>query len=70
MPLRVLRVNAGLSQEALARQARVAVHTILRIEQGGRHPHPATRKRIADVLGVTVSDVAEFVTDLPEPWKD
>ncbi len=71
--LRVWRVNAGLSQEALAREAGVGVHTIMRIEQGGRRPHPATRKRIADALGVTVSDVAEFVADLPEPlepWKD
>ena len=63
MPLRELRVSAGLSQRALAQRAGVAANTIVGIETGGRLSHPATRKRIADALGVPVSDVVEFVAD-------
>ena len=43
--------------------SRVAANTIVGIETGGRLSHPATRKRIADALGVPVSDVVEFVAD-------
>ena len=60
MPLRDHRLNAGLSQRGLAQRARVAPATIVRIEGGHGRPHPATRKRIADALGVAVLDVAEF----------
>jgi transcriptional regulator with XRE-family HTH domain len=64
--LQRLRVGAGLSQKALAARAGVAVGTIASIEGGGNtKPHPRTRKRIADALGVEVFAVAEFVADLP-----
>jgi transcriptional regulator with XRE-family HTH domain len=60
-PLRLLRRNAGLSQDALAMRAHVAPNTVLRIERDrGYRPHPATCKRLADALGVQVLDVTEF----------
>lgn len=65
--LRVWRLNAGWSQEQLAERAGVNPSTILRIERGHAHrPYPATRKRIADALGVAVDAIAEFAADTSE----
>ena len=62
MPLRDLRMDAGLSQAELARRAGVHPLTVTAIEVGRRpRPHPSTRKKIADALGVRVRDIAEFV---------
>ena len=59
--LRAIRLDRGWSQEELADQAGVDAATIVRLERGrGRRPYPGTRKRIADALGVAVSDVQEF----------
>jgi transcriptional regulator with XRE-family HTH domain len=56
--LRVLRLNAGLSQKELAEQADVTVDTISRLETGkGKRPYPSTRRRIAAVLGVPIAEV-------------
>lgn len=45
------RFNAGLSQEALAVQAKIAPLTLRRLEKDkGQRPHPQTAKAIADAL--------------------
>lgn len=65
MSLRSLRVRAGLSQRALAVRAGVHWTTIAGIEGvAQRLPRPSTRRRLADALGVGVSDVREFARDL------
>ena len=58
--LHELRINAGLSQAALAERAGVSASMVVLAEQGRRMPYPANRKRFADVLGVQVSEIAEF----------
>jgi transcriptional regulator with XRE-family HTH domain len=60
MPLRVWRIRAGFSQEELARRAGVAPKTITQAECGRVRPHPRTRKRIADALGMAIADIREF----------
>jgi transcriptional regulator with XRE-family HTH domain len=62
--LRVLRLNAGLSQEDLARAAGVSAGTIKRLEaRKGKQPYPSTRRRIAAALGVLIADVDELKGD-------
>jgi transcriptional regulator with XRE-family HTH domain len=62
--LRVLRLNAGLSQEELARAAGVSEATIKRLEMGkGKRPHPSTRRKLAAALGVPIADVDELRGD-------
>ena len=59
--LRTLRLNAGLTQQELARLAGVSVETIVRLEGGrGRRPFPGTRRRIAEALGVPISEIDEL----------
>jgi transcriptional regulator with XRE-family HTH domain len=66
--LRVLRLNAGLSQKDLAARAGVTVDTISRLETGrGTRPYPSTRKRIAEALGVAIADVDELRGNGAEP---
>lgn len=50
--LRRLRLNQGLSHNALAREARVAARTIIRIEQGRVIPRDKTVSALAGALGV------------------
>lgn len=60
-PLRAIRLDRGWTQELLAYYAGVNPTTIVRLETGrSERPFPVTRKRIADALGVAVSDVFEF----------
>lgn len=62
--LRVLRLNAGLSQEELAQVAGVSGGTIKRLEAGkGKQPYPSTRRRIAAALGVPIAEVDELKGD-------
>ncbi len=62
--LRVLRLNAGLSQEDLARAAGVSEGTIKRLEAGkGKQPYPSTRRRIAAALGVPIAEIDELKGD-------
>jgi len=59
--LRSLRLNLGLTQDELATLAGVSKFTITRLERGlAKRPHPGTRKKIADALGVTVDGVDEL----------
>lgn len=61
--LRAARLAAGYSQEALAGRAGIGRATVERIETG-RSPRPriATRRVLADALGVKVADL------WPEPY--
>lgn len=54
--LRLARVNAGLSQRALAEKVGVSLATVQRLEDG-MGAHPANAKRIADEFGVLVTDL-------------
>jgi transcriptional regulator with XRE-family HTH domain len=59
--LRTIRLNLGLTQVELAERAGVSLHTVKRLEGGHRkRPYPATRRRIAAALGVTITDVDEL----------
>lgn len=64
--LRGARAAAGLSQEALARIARLHRTEIGGLERGGRVPSLHTLLICADVLGVTVGDLTH---DLPVPQE-
>jgi DNA-binding XRE family transcriptional regulator len=55
------RFNAGLTQTALARKAKVHVRTIQNLERGA-HPEAPTAKRVADVFGLQATDL--FPLDL------
>jgi transcriptional regulator with XRE-family HTH domain len=60
------RLNAGLSIRGLAETTGIARDTLTRIEAGEQRPFPATVKRIADALGVTVLDLV-VLDDLDQP---
>jgi transcriptional regulator with XRE-family HTH domain len=51
-----LRVNQGLTQRQLAREAKISNTTLSKIEHGGG-AMPPTLKKIADVLGVKPVDL-------------
>jgi transcriptional regulator with XRE-family HTH domain len=59
-PLRRLRRLKGWSLRDLAREAGVAVDTVLDLEHRARLPRPSTMRRIAAALGVQIGDVDEF----------
>ena len=50
--LRELRDKASLSQEELAELSGVSRATIAALELGKRKPHPKTRRKLAEALGV------------------
>ena len=54
--LKVLRIDQGLSQRALAQRAGLSQTSIWKIERGGG-VNPATLKKLADVLGVRPTDL-------------
>jgi transcriptional regulator with XRE-family HTH domain len=57
LTLKQLRENAGLTQEGLGKLTGVTQHCISQIESGGRRGSVRTMKKIADALGVTVTDL-------------
>ena len=60
-PLRVLRLNRGLTQAQLAERAGVSEFTVIRLERGqGKRPYPSTRRKLADALGVEIAAVDEL----------
>lgn len=64
MDLRGKRLEQGLTMEQLAEQCtaagtRVSASEISRIERGIHIPRPALRKRLAELLGVTVADLGD-----------
>lgn len=50
------RLNLGMTQRALAQKAKVGLSTVQRLEEG-KGAHPRNAKRVADVLGVQVTDL-------------
>lgn len=61
--LRNLRQTKGHSTRTLAGVAGITHATISRLESGSVAVFPATAKRIADALGVEITDIATFVPD-------
>jgi transcriptional regulator with XRE-family HTH domain len=67
-PLRVLRLNRGLTQAQLAERAGVSEFTVIRLERGqGKRPYPSTRQKLADALGVEIAAVDELRGNGAEP---
>jgi transcriptional regulator with XRE-family HTH domain len=54
--LRRIRTMRGMNQVDLARASGVAQNTISEIELGKREARPGTLKKLADALGVEISD--------------
>ena len=57
--IRKIRQEKGMTQQELADRAGITKRTVASYESEGRKPHPATLRRIAQVLGVT----SEFLKD-------
>lgn len=60
--LQSLRIKAGLTQEQLAKMSGTARTTIISLEQGKRPARPTTLAKLANVLGVSLSDLQESKT--------
>jgi transcriptional regulator with XRE-family HTH domain len=50
--VRRLREEQALTQVELANRAEITAIHLGRIERGGSYPHPRTRRRLAESLGV------------------
>src|SRR5579864_2605122 len=59
--LRLPRLAAGLTQEALAERAGMSSHGIQKLERGGSHPYRDTVRRLVAVLRVEGSDLAHLM---------
>jgi transcriptional regulator with XRE-family HTH domain len=57
--LRRLRGEAGLTQEQLAEQSKVPIHSIRSLEQGQRIPGLVVAARLAKGLGVSLDALAD-----------
>ncbi len=57
--LRGLRDRASLSQKELAERAGVSRATIAELELGKRKPHPKTRRKLAEALGVEPHELSD-----------
>jgi len=63
--LRVIRALRGLSQDDLARRAKVSRQLIATIETGrNRDPRLSTLTRIAEALDLSVEDLIRLMRDL------
>jgi transcriptional regulator with XRE-family HTH domain len=58
--MRQFRRNAGLTQAQLAEKTGIHVNTIARLERGKHTPSHPTLRKLAEVLGVTVSDILGY----------
>ena len=67
--LKVLRIEAGLTQEELAQRIGLKKQNISRYENSHCEPNIRTAKRIADALGVTIEEMAVGISvkDTPAP---
>src|SRR5215211_869134 len=57
--LRRLRTERGLSQARLAARAELDPSTVNQIERGAREASPATLRKLADTLNVSIADLLE-----------
>lgn len=55
--LRAERLNRGMSQREFAKAAGVTQRVLQRAESRASKPHPASALKIADYLGVNVTDI-------------
>jgi transcriptional regulator with XRE-family HTH domain len=62
--IRLLRQNAGLSQEELALEIGMHASEISHLESGRRNPTLGTLQRLADGLGVRCSHMVAFAEEL------
>ncbi|MCA9878267.1 MAG: helix-turn-helix transcriptional regulator [Thermomicrobiales bacterium] len=67
--LKRLRIEAGLSLRGLAVAAGVSHDTAMEIEAGKRTPHPATVKKLATALGVSVGALVDWEAEGIEQGK-
>lgn len=58
--LRKCRLDAGLTQVGLAERSGIDANTIARLERGEHSPSHPTLKRLAEALGVTISDILGY----------
>ena len=59
MRLTEIRVKRKLSQRALAEKSKMSQTYLCNVETGKADPSLSTLKRLADALGVTVSDLVK-----------
>lgn len=57
--LKRLRKNRGMTQEALARKAKISLGYVARLEIGRHDPKLGTLQKIAKALGVPMSQLLE-----------
>ncbi len=57
--VRVARTRAGLSMEELSRRAQVSKGALVALENAQGNPNLATLVRLADTLGISVSDLMQ-----------
>lgn len=67
--IRALRLERGLTQEELALEAEVATSNVSRVERGERQPTSALLGRLADALGMTISQIYALAEELTENKK-
>lgn len=58
--LRKARLQRLLSQRALAKQAGVALKTVIDLELGRTQPHFETMRKLSEALGVEPIEIDEF----------
>jgi transcriptional regulator with XRE-family HTH domain len=60
--IKILRARRGLSQADLSEKANISIPFLSNIERGIKYPQPDMLSRIANALGVEVSEL--FITKL------
>ena len=65
--LKQLRIEKGLSQARLAARAELDPSTVNQIERGAREASPATLRKLADALDVSLVDLLEEAPKAPAP---
>lgn len=55
--LRALRIEAGLTQQAVAERARISAYWYRKIEKHGQQPSRPVAEDIAAALGCTLNDI-------------
>jgi DNA-binding XRE family transcriptional regulator len=58
--LRQYRLNAGLTQAALAEKSGIEANTIARLESGEHTPAHTTLKKLSQALIITISDILGY----------
>lgn len=61
--LKAARVNAGLTQEEVAKKVKKSKNTIVNYESGKRSPDMVTGKALAELYGCSVDDLI-FLPDI------